>query len=100
MLYSKTICGEIKNPSHGIQFVNAGTRDVLLGFQFTTKPTGQNFDEQEEFHVSNSTRPPKNDGIDIQLHSSVYLKKSYSSSFVCYIIFCMPYFDCSVTYYQ
>lgn len=59
MLYSRTICGEIKNPSQGIQFGNAGTQDALLGYQFTTTPTGQNVDEQKEFHVSNSTRPPK-----------------------------------------
>jgi hypothetical protein len=59
MLYSRTICGERKNPSQGIQFGNAGAQDALLGYQFTTKPTGQNADEQKEFHVSTRTRPPK-----------------------------------------
>ncbi len=48
MLYSRTICGEIKNQSQGIRFGNAGAQDALLGHQFTTKPTGQNADEQTE----------------------------------------------------
>lgn len=98
MLYSRTICGEIKNPSQGIQFGNAGTQDALLVINLQPNQLDRMLMNRRNFMSVIAQGHQKSDGIDIQLYSSVYLKKSYSSSLVCYI-FCMPYFDCSVTYY-